>query len=114
MKYWEIKKFMKDNKTEIIYSVMIGVSSFILGVAGFKMHQWHAGKKFKVENGWIIQALEDFDEAAKDCAAYVLAKPEELWATFDKDGNLVDCIRDPNGELLNPKMLMVFGNKVKK
>lgn len=110
----KFKKFVKDHKTEIICSGVIGASSFILGVAGFKMHQWHAGKKFKAENGWFIQVCKDFDEAAKGCTAYTLANPEELWAAFDKDGNLVDCFRDPDGNLMNPKMLMVFGNEIKK
>lgn len=110
----KIKKFVKDHKTETICSGIIGVSSFVLGIAGFKMHQWHASKKFKVENGWFIQACKDFDEAARGCNSYILAKPKELWAAFDKDGNLVDCLRDPDGRLMNPKMLMVFGDEVKK
>lgn len=110
----KIKKFVKDHKTEIIYFALIGASSFALGVAGFKLHQCYACKKFKAGNAWFIQVCKDFDEAAKDCNAYVLAKPEELWAAFDKDGNLVDCVRDPDGHLLNPKMLMVFGDEVKK
>jgi hypothetical protein len=110
----KIKKFVKDHKTEIIYFALIGASSFALGVAGFKLHKWAVAKNFKAKDGWFIQLCKDFDEAAKDCNAYVLAKPEELWAAFDKDGNLVDCVRDPDGKLLNPKMLMVFGDEVKK
>lgn len=110
----KIKKFVKDHKTEIICSGLIGATSFALGVAGFKMHKIAVSKKFKVENGWFIQLYKDFDEAAKGCDYYTLAEPEELWAAFDKDGNLVDCLRDPDGMLINPKMLMVFGNEVKK
>ena len=110
----KIKKFVKDHKTAIFCYAMIGMSSFALGVAGFKTHQLSAGKKFKTENDWFIQLCKDFDEAAKGCNVYTLAKPEELWAAFDKDGNLVDCVKDPDGILMNPKMLMVFGNEVKK
>ena len=41
----KIKKFVKDHKTEIICSVLIGASSFALGVAGFKIHKIAITKK---------------------------------------------------------------------
>ena len=110
----KIKKFVKDHKTEIICSVLIGASSFALGVAGFKIHKIAITKKFKAENEWFIQVCKDFDAAAKDCNAYTLVEPRAVWAAFDKDGNLVDAVKDSAGDLINPKMLMVFGDEVKK
>lgn len=110
----KIMNFVKDHKTEIIYSAVIGATSFALGVAGFRMHKVAVTKKFKAGDEWFIQLCKDFDEAAKNCNSYTLAEPEELWAAFDKDGNLINCLRDPDGILINPKMLMVFGDEVKK
>ena len=53
-------------------------------------------------------------KAGKGCEVYGISEPGALWAAYDKDGNLVDAVKDLDGDLINPKMIMVFGDKVKK
>ncbi len=101
MKYWKIKKFVMDHKTEII-SGTIGVTAITLGaILGKTIYKGH------------IDLCSGVDFASEGCDSWKIAKPEELWAAFDKDGNLVDALKGSDGRLLDPKMLMVFGNEVK-
>lgn len=109
----KIKKFVKDHKKEIIYSVVIGAAGFALGAGGCKMLHDHELEELKTtDNGWFIQLCEDVDEAKHGCNAYTLASPKELFSAFDAYGN-IGSVKDPNGRLMNPKMLMVFGKEVK-
>lgn len=110
----KIKKFVKDHK-KIIYSVAIGAAGFAFGAIGCKMHHDSELKELKTtDNGWFIQLCEDIDKAKQGCNTYTLATPEELFGLFDTDGKMVGSVKDPDGRLMNPKMLMVFGKEVEK
>ena len=63
----KIKKFVKDHKKEIIYSIAIGAAGFVLGAVGYKMQYDHELEKFKTtDNGWFIQLCEDVDKRIFD------------------------------------------------
>lgn len=113
----KIKKFVKDHKKEIIYSVAIGAAGLVLGAAGCKAYHDRELKELKAtDNGWFIQLCEDIDEAKQGCNAYTLATPKELFSAYsiDANGDLIGHVKDPDGRLMNPKMLMVFGKELEK
>lgn len=110
----KIKKFVKDHKKEIIYSVVIGAAGFALGAGGCKtIHDRELEELKTTDNGWFIQLCEDIDVAKQGCNVYTLASPKELFSAFDADGN-IGSVRDPSGHIMNPKMLMVFGKEIEK
>ena len=101
-----VKKFVKDHKTGI---TMVAGSIITAGLAAFTAYKMH-GIKTKEP----LKLHSDCMKAGEGCEVYGISEPGALWAAYDKDGNLVDAVKDLDGDLINPKMIIVFGDKVKK
>ena len=102
----KVKKFVKDHKTGI---TMVASGIITAGLAAFTAY-----KMYGIKTKEPLKLYSDCMKAGKDCEVYGISEPGALWAAYDKDGNLVDAVKDLDGDLINPKMIMVFGDKVKK
>ena len=107
-----VKKFIKDHKKEIISGA--GCNDGLI-VACFEIHRCHKTKlALSDAQSSVCELLRHCFEASDGCDVYGLAKPESVWAAFNKDGSLVDAVVDIDGDLIEPKMLMVFGTGIKR
>lgn len=107
-----IKKFIKEHKAEII-TLSIGIASTtILMITGKKIRQEKSLMRRKEDNKEFMDLLSTVDNACKDCTVYVPITLEEIAATIDKSGIVSDLYEDPNGNLMEVKNLIAFGNKV--
>ena len=102
----KVKKFVKDHKTGI---AIVAGSIITAGLAAFTAYNMY-GIKTKEP----LKLHLDCMKAGEGCEVYGISEPGALWAAYDKDGNLVDAVKDLDGDLINPKMIMVFGDKMKK
>lgn len=112
MKIEKMKKFVKEHKTEIIAGIVATVSVATLAVIGVKAHKATRIENWKEANQNFMNMLNAIDDASKDCTIYVPLSLGEVAAAIDKDGNVADCLRDPNGKLFEVKNLIAFGNLV--
>ena len=102
----KVKKFVKDHKTGI---AIVAGSIITAGLAAFTAY-----KMYGIKTKEPLKLHSDYMKAGEGCEVYGISEPGALWAAYDKDGNLVDAVKDLDGDLINPKMIMVFGDKVKK
>ena len=102
----KVKKFVKNHKTGI---VMVAGGIITAGLTAFTAYKMHG-----IKTKGPLKLYSDCMKAGEGCEVYGISEPGALWAVYDKDGNLVDAVKDLDGDLINPKMIMVFGDKVKK
>lgn len=102
----KVKKFVKGHKTGI---AIVAGSIITAGLAAFTAY-----KMYSIKTKEPLKLYLDCMKAGEGCEVYGISEPGALLAAYDKDGNLVDAVKDLDGDLINPKMIMVFGDKVKK
>ena len=111
----KVKKFVKDHKTGIAMVAGSIITAGLAVFAAYKMHDIKTKEPLKLHHDdFIINLIIDCMKAGEGCEVYGISEPGALWAAYDKDGNLVEAVKDLDGDLINPKMIMVFGDKVKK
>ena len=106
------KKFVKDHEAELIGGTVCVVSGVALGVLGVKLNRKTTAESWMKDNKEFVELLHTVDEACVGCKEYVMVTLPEIAAAIDKDGIVQDCVRDPDGNLLEIKNLIIFGNKV--
>ena len=111
----KVKKFVKNHKTGIAMVAGGIITAGLSAFTAYKMHSIKTKEPLKLHHDDFIKNLIiDCMKAGEGCEVYGISEPGSLWAAYDKDGNLVDAVKDLDGDLINPKMIMVFGDKVKK
>ena len=102
----KVKKFVKNHKTGIAIVAGGIITAGLSAFTAYKMHD--------IKTKGPLKLYSDCMKVGEGCEVYGISEPGALWAAYDKDGNLVDAVKDLDGDLINPKMIMVFGDKVKK
>ena len=111
----KVKKFVKNHKTGIAMVAGGIITAGLSAFTAYKMHGIKTKEPLKLHyDDFIKNLITNCMKAGEGCEVYGISEPGSLWAAYDKDGNLVDAVKDLDGDLINPKMIMVFGDKVKK
>lgn len=110
----KVKKFVKENKTEIIVGTIATAGMAALAVIGVKCRKPKLTDFTESLDPYFLDMCETVDKAAKGCTTYVSMPLEELIVEID-NARFVDnkyLFEAPNKKLYEVKNIITFGNLV--
>lgn len=109
----KVVEFIREHKGEII----VGTAA-VIGTAALMAIGWKSGlpttfTNWKQNNTDAVKFIETVDDCCEGCTVYNRVLIKDLQSIIDRGVDITNTpLRDPNGEQMMVKNIIVFGNKV--